>query len=139
MRGLTYGAATGVAIAGYTLWDHHAVVTWALQPLTYFALTITIQAFVLTPGTLRRRRHWPVTLRTSWPRSVVVAVGSPLAYVLVLVAMQTTPVSLVAPVRESSIVIGSLLAWWLYKEPDPGRRLVGAVAVLAGIGLIAAG
>ena len=138
-RGLVYGTATGVAIAGYTLWDNHAVVAWELEPLIYFAFTITIQSLVLTPGALRRRRHWPVTLRTNWRRSAVVAVLSPLAYVLVLIAMQTTPVSLVAPVRESSIVIGSLLAWWLYKEPNPVRRLVGAVVVLAGIALIATG
>ena len=67
----------------------------------------------------------------------MVAVLSPLAYVLVLEAMRTAPVSLVAPARESSIVVGSLLAWWLFKEPDPLRRLLGAVIVLGGIALIA--
>jgi uncharacterized membrane protein len=59
-----------------------------------------------------------------------------LAYILVLEAMRTTPVSLVAPVRESSIVIGSLLAWWLFKESDPVRKVIGAGAVLLGIGLM---
>ena len=56
---------------------------------------------------------------------------------LVLEAMRTAPVSLVAPVRESSIVVGSLLAWWMFREPDPRRRILGAVIVLAGIVLIA--
>ena len=51
--------------------------------------------------------------------------------------MRTAPVSLVAPARESSIVVGSLLAWWLFKEPDPLRRLCGAAIVLGGIVLIA--
>lgn len=139
VRGLTYGSATGVAIAAYTLWDNHSVVAWELEPLIYFAFTITIQSLLLTPGAVLRRRHWQETIRTSWPRSAVVAVLSPLAYVLVLIAMQTTPVSLVAPVRESSIVIGALLAWWLYKEPNPVRRVLGAVVVLAGIALIAIG
>ena len=72
-----------------------------------------------------------------WREIAVVAVLSPLAYVLVLEAMRTAPVSLVAPARESSIVVGSLLAWWLFKEPDPLRRLLGAVIVLGGIALIA--
>src|SRR5690625_1041106 len=139
VRGLAYGTATGVAIACYTLWDNHAVVTWGLDPLTYFTFTITTQAILLTPGGVRRRAHWRVTFQTSWPRSAVVAVLSPLAYVLVLIAMQSTPVSLVAPVRESSIVLGSMLAWWRYREPNPVRRLAGAVVVLLGIGLIAAG
>lgn len=139
VRGLVYGSATGVAITGYTLWDNHAVVAWELAPLTYFALTITIQSLVLTPGALARRRHWRATVQANWHRSAVVAVLSPLAYILVLIAMQTTPVSVVAPVRESSIVIGSLLAWWLYQEANPIRRLVGAVVVVAGIALIALG
>ena len=51
--------------------------------------------------------------------------------------MTTTSVALVAPVRESSIVIGALLAWWLFKEPDPVRRVPGALVVVVGISLVA--
>jgi hypothetical protein len=40
----------------------------------------------------------------------LIAVLSPLAYVLMLFAMQTAPVAVVAPLRESSIILGSLLA-----------------------------
>ncbi len=58
---------------------------------------------------------------------------SPLAYILVLTAMLSAPVALVAPLRESSIVIGSFLAWWLFREGHLARRVVGAVIVLAGI------
>lgn len=67
----------------------------------------------------------------------VVAVLSPLAYILVLIAMQQAPVSLIAPLRETSIIIGMLLAWWLFHERDLGRRLTGAAIVITGIGLIA--
>src|SRR5699024_1650429 len=73
--GVFYGAATGVAIASYTLWDNHAVTTWSLHPLTYFALSCSVQAVVLLPGALRRRRHWhPHCGRTApglrwWPHS----------------------------------------------------------------------
>ncbi|HLR27474.1 MAG TPA: DMT family transporter [Ruania sp.] len=137
--GVFYGAATGVAIASYTLWDNHAVTAWSLHPLTYFALSCSVQAVVLTPGALRRRRHWAPTLRPNRGRIALVAVLSPAAYILVLIAMQTTPVAIVAPVRESSIVIGSLLAWWLYREPDPARRVAGAAVVVCGIAFIAVG
>ncbi|MGX5669167.1 EamA family transporter [Kocuria rhizophila] len=78
----------------------------------------------------------------SWAvdRNRIVAVGllSPLAYILVLFAMQSTPVALVAPLRESSIVVGSLLAWWIYKENRLVPRLIGCAAVLTGIALISA-
>jgi uncharacterized membrane protein len=47
-------------------------------------------------------------------------------------------VALVAPLRESSVVIGSLLGWWLFHEGNLLRRLGGGVVVLAGIVAISA-
>lgn len=138
IRGLGYGAATGGAIASYTLWDNHAIVTWAIDPVVLFTLTHAIQAAFMTPGALRRRSDWPGSLRPNAKPILVVAVLAPAAYILVLFAMQQAPVSLVAPVRETSIVIGSIFAWLLYRERNPGRRFLGAVVVLGGIGLIAA-
>ncbi|SKP37634.1 integral membrane protein [Mycobacteroides abscessus subsp. abscessus] len=61
---------------------------------------------------------------------------TPLAYILVLIAMQSAPLALVAPLRESSIVIGSLLAWWLFHENHLWRRIIGGSIVLAGIATI---
>lgn len=140
--GIAWGALTGAGIAAYTLWDDHAVTTWALAPVTYFSLGCTLQALAMTPGALRRSRAGAATagsvLRRSGREIAIVAVLSPLAYVLVLEAMRTTPVALVAPARESGIVVGSLLAWWLFREPDPLRRLLGAAIVLAGITMIVA-
>ena len=135
--GLVYGGATGATIAGYTLWDSHAVDDLAMSPLPYFALTVLWQTVLMTPEVVRRRRQLAPTVRRSWRPVLATGVLSPLAYVLVLDVMRTTPVSLVAPARETSIIVGSLLAWWLFKEPGPLRRLVGCVVVIAGIGLIA--
>ena len=136
--GIAWGAATGVAIAAYTLWDSYSVTTLGLPPVSYFVTTCLWQVLLMTPTLLRRHREdvAPV-VRTHWREVLLVAALSPLAYVLVLEAMRTAPVSLVAPVRESSIVVGSLLAWWLFREPDPLRRMLGAVIVLGGIVLIA--
>ncbi|WP_299302347.1 DMT family transporter [uncultured Brachybacterium sp.] len=136
--GVAWGAMTGVAIAAYTLWDSISVTTFGLPPVTYFVSSCLWQVVLMTPALLRRHRDQlsPV-LRTRWREIAAVAVLSPLAYVLVLEAMRTAPVSLVAPARESSIVVGSLLAWWLFKEPNPLRRLLGAGIVLSGIVLVA--
>lgn len=137
--GIAWGVLTGTAIAGYTLWDGHAVSAWHVQPVTYFALSVGFQSMLMLPGLARPGTASPLgVLRRTWREVATVAVLSPLAYILVLVAMQSAPVSLVAPVRESSIVIGSLLAWWMFSEPRPGRRIVGAVIVLGGVALIAA-
>lgn len=136
--GVAWGTATGVAIAAYTLWDSYSVTTLGLPPVSYFVTTCLWQVLLMTPTLLHRHREDVVpVVRTHWREVLLVAALSPLAYVLVLEAMRTAPVSLVAPVRESSIVVGSLLAWWLFKEPDPLRRMLGAAIVLGGIVLIA--
>jgi drug/metabolite transporter (DMT)-like permease len=137
--GVLWGVGTGIAIAAYTLWDSHSVTALHVPPVPYFVLGLTLQIPGLT--VLLGRRH--AGLRDAWRQTrgpvITVAVLSPLAYVLVLRALQLAPVSLVAPARESSIVVGALLGWWVLKEPNPGRRLVGALVVLAGIVALVAG
>ena len=133
LQGVLWGAATGVTIAGYTLWDSYSVNSLHLAPISYYTGTLLLQGILLTPSALRRRHRIPTAVRTNAMPILIVAVLSPLAYILILSAMQTAPVALVAPLRESSIVIGSLLACWLFREDHLARRIVGAVIVMIGI------
>jgi drug/metabolite transporter (DMT)-like permease len=139
--GISWGLATGATIAAYTLWDNHAVNALDVPPVPYFVAGLMLQLPFL--AVLLARRRDPVPVREVWPAArtpaLVVAACSPLAYVLVLRAMQLAPVALVAAGRESSIVVGAVFGWLVLREPRPARRLVGAVVVLAGIGLIAVG
>lgn len=135
--GVLFGTATGVTIAAYTLWDHYSVVTLNISPVTYFALAVSMQSLLLTPKALGKGPQLREMLGTYWREISIIAVLSPAAYILVLVAMKVLPLSVVAPARESSIVIGSLLAWWLFHEANPIRRLAGSAVVLGGIVLIA--
>ncbi|MCZ7600055.1 MAG: hypothetical protein M5U09_23145 [Gammaproteobacteria bacterium] len=56
---------------------------------------------------------------------------------MVLSAMTFTPVSLVAPTREISILIGTMLGTRLLAEGQGRRRLAGAAAMLVGVVLLA--
>lgn len=137
--GVVWGLLTGVTIASYTLWDNHSVTALDVPPVPYFVAGIVVQLPVM--GLLLRREADPTPLREVWRSARVpvltVALCSPLAYLLVLRAMQLAPVALVAAGREASIVVGALFGWLVLREPRPARRLVGAAVVLAGIGLIA--
>lgn len=139
--GVVWGLATGAAIAAYTLWDNRSVNDLDVPPVPYFVLGLVLQLPFLAVLLARRRNPTPV--RDVWTSArrpaLAVAVFSPLAYILVLRAMQLAPVALVAAARESSIVIGAVFGWLVLREPRPARRLVGAVVVLIGIGLIAIG
>jgi drug/metabolite transporter (DMT)-like permease len=137
--GVAWGLATGLTIAAYTLWDNHSVNALDVPPVPYFVLGLVLQLPFL--AVLMSRRRDPVPVRDVWASArtpaLVVAALSPLAYILVLRAMQLAPVALVAAGRESSIVVGAVFGWLVLREPRPARRLVGAAVVLAGIGLIA--
>jgi drug/metabolite transporter (DMT)-like permease len=136
LHGLRWGAATGATIASYTLWDSYAVTSLQLAPVSYYAATLLLQSLILVPSALRRRHRIRTAIRTDAVPILIVAVFSPLAYILVLTAMKSAPVALVAPLRESSVVIGSLLACTLFREDHLARRIAGAVVVLAGIAAI---
>lgn len=135
--GLAWGAATGLSIAAYTLWDSHAVTTLGVPPLPYFTVSLLVQLFPLGPRAARR----PADLAAVWHahrrQVLAVAVLSPLAYLLVLEAMTLAPVALVASTRESSIVVGALLGTYLLGEPGGPRRTAGSLVVLAGIACVA--
>lgn len=137
--GLIYGSGTGGMIAAYTLWDNFTVNTLGIDPILYFGLGGAFQSALMLPWVLHKREKISATWKSDWRPAVIIALLSPLAYILVLYAMTFTSVALVAPARESSIVIGALLAWWLFKEKDPLRRILGAVVVVIGISFIALG
>jgi len=137
--GAAWGIATGATIASYTLWDNHAVTSLDVPPVPYFVLGILAQLPVLAVLLHHDRHTMPVgeVWRSARGSVLAVAICSPLAYILVLRAMQLAPVGLVATGREASIVVGALFGWLVLREPRPARRLVGAVVVLVGIGLLA--
>jgi drug/metabolite transporter (DMT)-like permease len=133
LQGIFWGIATGTTIASYTVWDSYAVTSLHVVPVSYYAGTLLLQSLILTPGALRKRLHIHAAVRANAVPILVVALFSPLAYVLVLTAMQTAPLALVAPLRESSIIIGSVFAYMLFREGYLARRIVGAAVVLTGI------
>ena len=136
--GILYGLLTGAVIAGYTLWDAHSVTGIGVPPVVYFGLGSILQSVLLVPGALADRAELARVWREQRREVFLVAVLSPIAYILVLFALTMAPVSLVAPARELSIVLGGLAAWLVLGEHNAVRRLAGSVIVLSGIAAIAA-
>jgi drug/metabolite transporter (DMT)-like permease len=137
-RGIRYGAAVGVVIAAYSLWDAAAVTRADLDPVGYYWASMVVQLLVF--GVLVARRPAALADARAHPVAVVVVgILSPLAYVAVLAAYQLAPVAVVAPAREASVVLIALAGWLIFREPHPARRLLGSAVVLAGIALLALG
>ncbi|MCJ0702403.1 EamA family transporter [Frigoribacterium faeni] len=135
---MAWGLLTGLAIASYTIWDAHALRTWSLTPVS-FMVGVTLAEVVFYTVALGRRRGELLGVgRAHWSRVLAFGVLSPLSYILVLVAIQTTPVALVAPARETSVVMVAVFGALVLREGSVAKRLVASVVVLGGIALLAA-
>jgi len=136
---LLFGLATGVFIGAYTVWDAHAVAVIMIPPLLLDYASITIRMAIMTPIALRRMELVNGYWRDHRTAVLVVAIISPLAYILVLYAMTFTPVVYVAPLRESSVVMTVLMGSIWLGEGDLKRRLSWAIVIMIGVGLLATG
>ncbi len=138
-RSVAFALATGVTIAAYTLWDKWAVTSVGIAPLLYFWGFIATTGLMLVPAVALRwdtvRAEW----RLHWRAAIGVGTLMPLAYVLVLTALATSPVSYVAPTREIGILIGTVMGTRFLAEGHSARRLTGACAMVVGVVLLALG
>ena len=135
-----FALATGCTIAVYTLWDKQSVARFLIAPLVYDWGCNFFRCLVLAPLTHRRT---PGAIARAWreQRLAAIAIGilSPLSYILVLTAMVFTPVSLVAPAREVSILFAALMGAHLLREGDVARRAAAAVGMVLGVSGLALG
>jgi drug/metabolite transporter (DMT)-like permease len=134
-----YALVTGSFIAAYTLWDKQAVASFAVAPILLDWGANLGRTLLLTPFALRRWDYVINEWRVHRFEVFGVALLVPLSYILVLMAMQFTPVSYVAPAREISILIGTAMGTRLLAEGDGARRLAGASAMLLGVVALAVG
>lgn len=136
-RDLQMALLIGVAIASYTLLDKQGL-KYA-HPLPYLELVVGIPALIYAPLLARHRgvRALHAELNAS---SIVAGLGMFGAFALALAAIRLAPSSSLAAVqavRETSVVIAVVFARLLLNERVTGRRLAGAVAVVAGVAAIA--
>jgi drug/metabolite transporter (DMT)-like permease len=133
-EGVFVALAIGCAIAGYTLVDKEGLRHAASLP--YLELVLLPVALVAVPLVVARRGAHAVRAQLA-ASTVVAAVASFGAYALVLAALRLAPAPEVAAVRETSVVIAAVFAGAFLRERVGPGRLLGAVAVAAGVALIA--
>ena len=121
-----------VIIVTYTLVDASGVRASG-NPWSYIAWVFALTTVGLAPVSLPSMR----ALVIEGPRASAMALlgGSCTlgSYGLALWAMTRAPVALVAALRETSILIGALLGFWLLGERFGARRWVAVLLVLAGV------
>jgi drug/metabolite transporter (DMT)-like permease len=122
--------AVGAAIAGYTLVDKEGL--RHAGPLPYLELVLIVPALAYAAFVGRRR----LSASFGW-RTALAGVGMFGAYGLTLAALRLAPAAPVAAVRETSIVIATLLGAVVLREGVGQARFAGAAVIVAGVGAIA--
>jgi drug/metabolite transporter (DMT)-like permease len=133
MKGVVFALLTGATIASYTLWDRYAVRDLDLNPMLYLFAGGIVQMLLFIPFVARSRDQVVEQWRTHWRSAVMIGTLSFVAYALILFALTFTQVSYIAPAREISVMIGSLMGGRVLAEQQSTRRIVAAAAMLLGM------
>ena len=135
-RDLALAVSVGACIAGYTLIDKHGL--GHASPLAYLQVVFGLTTVAYLIGAWRIRGRAAVLAAVN-SRTLLAGVGFSGAYALALLALRLAPAASVSAVRESSVVMATAVLALSGREKIAVSRLVGAIAVVAGIALISLG
>lgn len=138
-KGMGYGLFSGAFIAGYTVVDGYAVKFILMSPILVDYIGSLARLSLLAPAVLRDLPTAKTMWKAQWRYAMFVGIISPVSYVLVLYAMQTAPLSHVAPAREVSMLFAALIGGQLLGEGDRLLRVLGAALIAAGVLALALG
>ncbi len=133
---LALAAGVAACIAGYTLVDRSGL--RHADPVPYLWLVLALATPPYLAAVLRARGRSALATELG-PSAVVAGAAVFGAYALVLAALRLASAASVGAVRETSVVFVTAFAPVVLREPVGPRRAAGALAVTAGIVLIAAG
>ncbi len=133
VRATSFALITSAFIAAYTLVDGiggragpspHAYAAWLLF-LDGVAILLVLGALRLPGLGVAVERHWKPALAGG--------MMSAAAYWIVIWAMASAPIALVAALRETSVLFAALISALVLREPPTVWRSAGALFIVAGI------
>jgi len=123
---------TSISIACYTLFDGQGA-RLSFNVPAYMVWLSVLDAIPLLLFTLTRRTVKQVVQNTLHWRAFFAAIVSLTAYWIVVWAMTQAPIALVAALRETSIIIATLIGTFYFKEKSGYRRFVAAFVICMSI------
>lgn len=135
--GVYWGTSTGTLIASYTVVDAYAVKALGIAPVILDWFSNLLRFFLLAPIIIGDPGHAREAMRGYWPLAIGVGLLSPLSYILVLTALKLdAPLSVVAPTREMSMMVGAVMGMVILREKVGPWRLIGCAILIAGVILL---
>ena len=132
-RALIFALLTGISIALYTVIDGLGV-RRAGNAMAYIGLLFALESVPITLFVLATRYgEVRTSIMHTWRTGLIGGVLAVSAYGIVIWAMNTSYLTFVSSLRETSVVLAALIGTILLKEPFGRRRLVSAVVVVLGV------
>ncbi len=132
--GVLWGTATGFLTAIYTVVDAYAVKSLGIAPVLLNWIANLLRFALLAPLILKNPSRARKKMTGHWHLAIIVGLLQPLAYILILIALDIgAPVSVVAPAREMSMMVGALLGMIVLHEQVGLWRLVGCGVMILGV------
>ena len=132
-RAVFYALFTGLCIAAYTLTDGIGV-RLSGDAIAYILWLFALEFLPLLIYTLYKRPGQVVPfLKLNWRICLAGGLASAAAYGIVIYALGLAFMAGVSALRETSVVIATLIGIFMFKEKNAMRRIVCAVIVAIGV------
>ena len=135
---MLWAGGVGLCISIYTIIDGTGARAGG-NPVGYVAVLNIFTGIAICGAAMRRRRAaLAAALRADWLNGLIGGTMMLASYTLVVYALTIAPMAPVAALRETSVVFAAIIGTMMFREPFGGRRVLAAVAVAAGIGILVA-
>jgi drug/metabolite transporter (DMT)-like permease len=134
-RGVAFAMVNALVIASYTLVDSFGVRASG-SPAAYTMWIFVLTGVPLAAWALLRRPGFIPYARRNGHLGLLGGLGTLISYGLVLWSMTMAPVALVAALRETSILFGTIIAVLVLKERVTRTRLVAVLIIAAGAAVL---
>jgi drug/metabolite transporter (DMT)-like permease len=135
--GVRWGTATGGLIAAYTVVDAYGVKQLGIAPVVLDWFANLLRFCLLAPLVIVNPNRARAKMKGFWLLALGVGLLSPLSYIFVLAALDLgAPLSIVAPMREMSMMVGAVMGMVILREKVGPWRLVGCAVLVLGVVLL---
>ncbi len=144
IKSLKYAFLLGCTVVVYTLIDRAGVQQY--NPIVYLNLTGVLSATILSPfifknelGTAKGIKKF---IKKEGKYAAIIGYGITVSYLIILFIYANfaeAKSSYITPIREFSVVIGSILGFVFLKEKITANKIIGIVTILLGVIMIKIG
>lgn len=135
-KALGFAIVCATMISAYTLVDKYAMAILMISPFLLDFLNNLGRMITLTPLALLNHHQVKYTLTHHFKEALIIAILSPLTYLLVLFSMKYLSISIISPLRQLSILFGSLMGVRFLMESQSLSKASGVFLTFLGVVII---